>query len=270
MPYCFRSRVTLATSLLAATLTVPSATLATGKQAKHLADFQNHIEAYTADVRQLSQKLHTIAECYSQGKAVDAKVKAFVKAWQSVKYHMAVEKRATPLYPPIWQAIGTLQRAVKKDKAPEVVRERSERIVTALYEGLGGVKLKAHLVKAEERGEGNHGEVSSGGPEAAFEVIRKRFDRALAAYSEGNADKARAIIQKAYLERFEGLEGMLIEQDPELVTRLEEAFNAELPGLIDSGAPVKRVRGKIKVMKESLDRAETLYRKADRAEGEVF
>jgi len=206
----------VAIGLLAATLLAPSTALANGEIGDHVKAFEQHIDDYAADVAKLDDRLDALAERYAQGENVAGDVKAVVEAWEAVKYHAAVETVATPLYPPIWQAISGLRQAVKSGEGPGVVRERAEQLTAALHEGLGGLKLKAAMTQSEGSGLAAESD-RAGGPEAAFQRIRKHLDSAVAEYADGNPDGAKQHIHNAYFNEFEGLEGGLIEQDPELV-----------------------------------------------------
>lgn len=265
----FGARALLTGFLLTVVPAFPLTALATGEAGEHVKDFQDHIGDYAADVHQLDQELDAIAERYAQGKEVRSEVAAFVESWEEVKYHGAVEEVTSSLYPPIWQAIGGLRQAVKAEESPETVRERTDRLSAALHQGLGGLKVKAQLAKA---GDGSEEAAGPDEPDSgkAFQDIRDHLDQAVAEYKEGNADRAKSLIQDAYFNRFEGLEGVLIEQDADLVTRLEQAFHADLPGLINQEAPVAEVREQTEGMKEALAKAEELYQQAESDEDEVF
>lgn len=269
MAFTTQARGLLAGALLAAALLAPATVLANGTIGEHVKEFENHLDDYAADVAKLDGKLDALAERYARGEDVAAGVEAFVEAWEAVKYHGAVERVATPLYPPIWQAIGGLRQAVKQGKDPEVVRARAEELTAVLHQGLGGLKLKARMTETgqgQAAAQDNRGD----GPKAAFDRIREALDHAVAEYAEGHTDDAKQHIHDAYFNHFEGLEGGLIEQDPALVSRLEEDFNGSLPNLIDEDAPVSKVRAKAKAMKESLARAEQLLAQSDKDHGEVF
>ena len=259
----------LAGGLLIGALAAPATALAHGEAGEHVAEFQDHLDDYEADVRKLDERLEALADRYARGKAGADDVKAFVEAWETVKYHAAVEKVATPLYPGIWQAISGLRQAIKAGEAPKVVRARTEAVAAALREGLGGLKLKAQTAKTGEGGQ-TTGEAQDSGPAAAFARIREQLDDAVAEYADGHGEDAKQHIHDAYFNQFEGLEGDLIEQDPELVARLEEDFNGALPNLIDEGAPVSEVRRKAEAMKKALAEAEKLLEQAEGDHSEVF
>ncbi|MEF8794105.1 hypothetical protein [Thiohalorhabdus sp.] len=262
----FDNWAALAAGLLLGAIMAPTTAVAHGDEGDHVAAFQDHLADYEADVEELASRLDELAERYRrEGKA--GNVAEFVAAWEEVEYHAAVEAVATPLYPPIWQAISGLRQAVKDGADAETVRARADAVVAALREGLGGLKLKASMRRAgAEEGTGD----GDTGPAAAFDRIRDHLDEAVAAYDEGNTEKAKDLVRDAYFNNFEGLEGELIEQDPALVTRLEEAFNAGLLGRINDGAPVGDVRGMVESMKEELAKAETRLKESADSSGEVF
>ena len=99
---------------------------------------------------------------------------------------------------------------------------------------------------------------SAGADSAAIERIESDLDEALEAYEANNSSEAKAIIKETYLTNFEGLEGTLIQERPELVEDLEEDFNENLPGLIDEDASPEEVREQIDDMKADLETAEEI------------
>ncbi|MFB6259930.1 MAG: hypothetical protein ABEK42_04390 [Thiohalorhabdaceae bacterium] len=256
----------LAAGLLLAAVLAPTTALAHGEEGDHVASFQDHLDDYEADVEKLASRLDKLVERYRREGG--ANVAEFVAAWEEVKYHAAVENVATPLYPPIWQGISGLRQAVKDDADAATVRAKADQVVAALREGLGALKLKANMRETGGKSAESGGEES--GPAAAFDRIRDHLDQAVAAYDNGKSDKAKALVRDAYFNNFEGLEGRLIEQDPALVTRLEEAFNAGLLGRINDGAPTGEVEAMVESMKEELAQAEALLEGAGEEDSEVF
>jgi len=101
------------------------------------------------------------------------------------------------------------------------------------------------------------------------QALAKQIDRVVEAHRDGD-DDAKSLIEDAYFNNFEGLEGGLIEQDPDLVADLEKDFNAHLLGLINGGVPEAEVQAKVDAMKDKLDRAEKLLEQAGDDHGEVF
>ncbi len=99
---------------------------------------------------------------------------------------------------------------------------------------------------------------ASGDGAAVIERIEGDLHEAVEAYEAGNQDQAKSIIKQTYLSNFEGIEGTLIEENPDLVEELEADFNEELPGLIDEGAPVSEVSEKVESMESKLHEAEEI------------
>ena len=110
-------------------------------------------------------------------------------------------------------------------------------------------------------------------PDASKEpvaAIVHRLEKALTAYADGDAERAGELVGSAYFNIFEGLEGDLIEQDPELVSDLEIDFNAALPSLFEDGAPVDEARAKLDEMRKKLKTAAQLLKRAEDARPSVF
>lgn len=99
---------------------------------------------------------------------------------------------------------------------------------------------------------------SAEGSAATVDRIRDDLHEAVEQYERGDTARAKATVRDTYLSNFEGIEGTLIETDPQLVGDLEAAFNEELPGLMDENASVARVREKLKSMEVKLSKAETI------------
>ncbi|MFB6095648.1 MAG: hypothetical protein ABEJ71_04230 [Halodesulfurarchaeum sp.] len=89
----------------------------------------------------------------------------------------------------------------------------------------------------------------------AIQRIEADLHEALEAYRANNSSKALAIIEETYLTNFEGLEGTLIAERPELVEELEADFNEELPALIRNGSAPSAVQEKIESMESKLHEA---------------
>ena len=255
-----------ATLLLGASLLVPAGALAHGEAGEHVEEFQEHLDDYAADVRTLADSLDALARDYAAGEAGPEQVQAFVDEWEEVRYHAAVEKVATPLYPAIWQAISGLRQAVDGGAEAEVVHQRAHAVTAALHQGMGGLRLTA----ARGGGAAADGHDEPAGPEAAFQRIDELLDSAVAEYQAGHADDALELVRSAYFDYFEGLEGGLIEVDAQRVARLEEDFNGTLPRLLENGASMDEVREQVRAMKESLDTAEGQLEESGGGSSEVF
>lgn len=107
-----------------------------------------------------------------------------------------------------------------------------------------------------ELGEYTGIEVEQSSSVEAIERIEGDLDEVVAAYEDGNAEEAKSIIKQTYLSNFEGVEGTLIEENPELVGDLEAAFNEDLPALIDENASVSTVQNRVEEMNTKLETAE--------------
>lgn len=253
--------------LLAFSLLGSGLAQAHGEASTDLDEFQQHLDEYQQEVNQLSSLLDGIVDDYAADTDAAAGVDAFVEEWEEVGYHLVVETKATPLYPAIWQGIVGLRDAISNEAPESDVRAAADDLEVALWEGMGGVRLAA----------ANPDLVSGGGEEQAAETphdtihhIEDDLDHAVEDYADGELAEAKDLIMKTYLNRFEGLEGDLIEQDPKLVVGLEEDFNARLPMLMDDGAQVEEVQAKVDAMKKQLERAEQLLMEKDKAKSEVF
>jgi len=258
-------------ALFFAALAVPATVQAHGEVGEHVEQFQKHIDDYERDVQALSKQIDRVVARHRKGEDAAAAAKELAHQWEEVKYHAAVEKVASPLYAPIWQAVIGLREAIQDGKDAATVRDRGDALKAALHQGLGALKVKAQSVGQEAAGDGGDAEAHADeGPHATLDRIRDHLDQAVAEYADGHAEDAKSLIQEAYFHNFEGLEGDLIEQDADLVADLEKEFNASLPGLINGGVPVDEVRTKVEAMKDKLDRAGTLLEQAEQDRGDVF
>jgi len=102
------------------------------------------------------------------------------------------------------------------------------------------------------------------------EAILWQLESALDAYAGGEPGEAERLVHAAYMNVFEGLEGDLIERDPDLVSRLELEFNAGLPALFQESAPVSEARAKLEEMGALLERAKALLAEAESERPSVF
>ena len=98
----------------------------------------------------------------------------------------------------------------------------------------------------------------------------RQLRSALEIYEKGDAKEAETRVLAAYINVFEGLEGDLIEIDPELVSQLELDFNAGLPSLFQEGAPVSEVRAYYEKMEARLQKAKRFLDQAEVERSSVF
>ena len=117
---------------------------------------------------------------------------------------------------------------------------------------------------------GGHHHIPENGPEDAIAAGSPEGHHAL---SFPDADDGRAAVQRLP-EVAEcaaaGPEGVLIEQDAELVEDLEIDFNVRLPKSIQDGKTVDEVRSVILAMQEKLDTARNLLKEAEKSRKKVF
>lgn len=231
--------------------------------------FAEHISTYEAEVQRLSNEIDAIVAAYADGEPVLERVKALVPKWEHVKFHPAVETLATPLYPPVWSAIGQFVGAVEQGADVATLRQKADAFKAALNQGLGALKYAAqHMNETASHAEADEHAVS--GSEQPVQAIIDALHQSVELYEHGKSEQALELISNTYLQRFEMLEGTLIQQDAALVADLEMAFNATLPNLIRQGAPVSEVRAQVAVMQEKLEHARELLEQAEDNEVEVF
>lgn len=249
-----------------------------GELGEELEHFEEYIPEFQKEVADLTASVDGLVEAYRGDKDVD--VDGLINYWEEVMVHGAIEVRATPLYPGVWQGLLRLQQAVDQEESATTIARRAEELKGALWQGLGAVRLAASQVKQqgqstghdnhdgdEHHEESGHGEVSQ---EDAVGQILSALDEAVAVFKQGDPEKAKSIVHETYMGIFEGLEGDLIEMRPELVSQLEKDFNAGLPLLMDEGASLDKVREKVQAMNKRLETAKELLLKAEEARSKVF
>lgn len=243
----------------------------------HVQTFDQNLDSYAADVEKLADILDGVAGEYAAERDVQAPIKNFIDVWEVAECHEAIETVAIPLYPPIWVAISAMQQAAQEKASIKDFVAAVNAVKASLNEGMGGVRLAAAQRTqgiestinraAVEGAEEGHEKLDS---KAEIKAIKDALDNAVAKYGEGDAEAAKALIQDAYLHRFEGLEGGLIAQDAELVSVLEREFNVDLTVLINSSKPKEDVAAMVEQMKARLDQAAELLANADKKKSKVF
>ena len=224
-------------------------------------DFHEHLDDYAQEVDRFSARVHELVDRRVAGEELtEAQLDGLIDAWEEVDVHLAMELEATPLYPGVWQALIGFRQAAEAGVPVAELRERADAVRDALMQGLGGLRLAAAQVEKAA--------ASGSGPEpmdadASLDAIVEALDAAVAAYEADDLARAESLIHEAYRQRFEDLEGDLSEQDSELVSDLEAAFNARLPLLMQEGAALARVQAEVRAMEESLERARRLLQGRD-------
>jgi hypothetical protein len=230
-------------------------------------EFHEHIDDFEVEVAELAAFADELAA--RPGPLPESETTGLIDAWEAVEIHEAIELKATPLYPPVWQTLIGLKQALENGAGDAALAERSAAFHGSLLQGLGALKLAASQVRAGTAPVAEaHGDEDVATTVAA---IRDALDDAVAHYAEGDLAGAEAEIHEAYMQRFEGLEGELIALDADLVSTLEADFNANLPLRMQDGADLERVRARVDVMGERLDRVERLLEAAaDDETPEIF
>ncbi len=90
--------------------------------------------------------------------------------------------------------------------------------------------------------------------------VRAGLAAGLAAYAQGNAQKAEQLVGDAYLEHFELVEAPLEERDEELNEELEELISAEIRQEMKDGAKPAQVAALVEEAQNELTRAEKALR----------
>jgi hypothetical protein len=91
---------------------------------------------------------------------------------------------------------------------------------------------------------------------AEIAKVRVGLAAGLAAYEQGNAEKADELVGDAYLEHFELVEPPLEQRDEELNEELEELIREEIRQEIKAGAKQSEVAKLVKEANRELDEAE--------------
>lgn len=235
-----------------------------------LAEFHQHLDDYRGEIEALITELAPIVDAYAAERAVKPQIDALIEHWEEVAVHSAIERKATVTYPGVWQGLITLQQAVDGARPPAEVAAAAARVEAALWQGFGALRLAASQVGSVAGPPADAGgEAPESGPETVDRIVAD-LERAVAAYEADQLGRAEGLIHDAYMSRFEGLEGDLIERDPELVTRLERDFNATLPLLMQQGAGMEEVRAVLESMKARLATASTILESVEQSRSEVF
>ena len=234
-----------------------------------LAEFHLYLDDFRDEVNDLVAEVEPIVQAQVAGEDAGPMIEAFIEHWEEVDVHGAIETRATVTYPTVWQANVSLQLAVAADRSDADVAAAGEFVKAALWQGFGAVRLAASQVTSGTGTAAATTDPPASGPETVEQILAD-LDAAVAAYQAGNLQRAEQLIHQTYMTRFEGLEGDLIEQDPELVSSLEKDFNANLPLLMQQGADRARVQAQLEAMTRQLETASQLLEQVERERSEVF
>jgi len=241
---------------------------ANGPIGDHVNDLQAHLLEYGDEVGWLIERIDGIVDAYESGGLAAANPEAIVEHWEEVIFHAAIETSYIPVYASIWQGLFGVRQAIEAEAPIGEVRVQQAMLEQSLWQGLGAVKMAAQF---QQRGLSAVIEVTEATtPAETVDEIKQRLDRVVAKYAERLPEEAVSIVFDTYLTRFEGVEGMLIEQDAELVVDLEFDFNVTLPQALEGGAGLDQVRGVVLSMQSKLDRAKSLLEEAGQNRTSVF
>ncbi|WP_339616322.1 hypothetical protein [uncultured Gilvimarinus sp.] len=243
---------------------------ANGAVGEHVNHLQDHLGDYTKDVHWLIGKVDGIVDTYEAQGTEAAKAGAVVDHWEAVDFHAAIETNFVPLYAKIWQGLYGVKQSVEDEQPIGDVREQQAMLEQALWQALGAVKLAAQY---QQQGLVDTVKTTTSAPTTptgTLDEVKHQLDRVVAKYAEQLSEQATKIVHDTYLHLFEGVEGMLIEQDADLVEALEKDFNVTLPKAIENSKSVDEVRQTVETMKGRLNRAKTLLEKAEKEQKDVF
>ena len=244
-------------------------TMANGVISDHVNNLQAHIGEYTEEVHWLESRFGSVVDAYEKnGKGVDTSV--LIDYWEEVDVHSAIETQYVPIYASIWQGIYGIKMAIDNGKDIAEVRAEQEKLNQALWQALGAVKLASQYQKQGLIAKVQTTEVEPTTAPEVIDDIKKRLERVVAKSAEQLTEAATTLVHDAYLQRFEGIEGALIELDASLVEDLEKDFNVTLPQAIASNKGVDEVRSVVKAMGVKLDRARVLLVEAEKSRKDVF
>lgn len=242
--------------------------LADGDIGEHVNDMQAHLDHYTEEVEWIIDKIDGIVDTYEAEGLAAAQPEAVVDHWEAVDFHSAIETNYVPLYASIWQGLFGVRQAIENGAPVAEVRQQQVQLEEALWQSLGAVKLAAQLQKQGKLTIDR--ETVATTPTETLAAIKIRLDRVVAKVAEKLGDEATGIVHDTYLSQFEGVEGMLIEQDADLVEDLEIDFNVTLPKAIADDAGVDAVREVVEAMQVKLDRCIELLEAAEASRSDVF
>jgi len=244
--------------------------IANGEITDQVNHLQDHISEYTEEVHWLLDNYNSVVDTYEKQGQEATQTQKLIDLWEEVNFHAAIETQFIPIYANIWQAIYGIKQGIEDGESVEKVRQQQEKLNQALWQALGAVKLAASYQQRGliEKIQTTEVEPTSG-PET-IDDIKGRLDQVVAKYAEQLSEVAITLVHDTYLQRFEGIEGALIEQDAKLVEDLEKDFNVTLPQAIEGAKSVDEVRQVVEVMKQKLNKAKQLLVEAEADRKPVF
>lgn len=244
--------------------------MANGEITDQVNHLNEHIGEYTEEVHWLQEKFGGVVDAYETQGEGNVDTHKMIEFWEEVNFHSAIETQYVPIYASIWQGIYGVKQAIDDGADIAVVREEEAKLQQALWQALGAVKLAAQY---QQKGLVKNVQTTASEPTTGPEVIddiKQRLHRVVAKYAEQLTEVATTLVHDTYMQRFEGIEGALIEQDAALVEDLEKEFNVILPQAIKNDAGVDAVRDVVASMQSKLDKARSLLVKAEENRKAVF
>ena len=256
------------TALILVITLMPMTVLASGEIGEHVEDLKANLSDYEEEVNWFNNKMDGLVDAYANESAEAVNTAEPIEWWEEVKFHAAIEVNYVPAYAAIWQGIYGVKEAIDEGEPVGEVRRKQQALEQAMWKGMGAVLLASKYQTEGNTDQGGDSEPAS--TSTAVDRILTNLDEVTIEYAENETEEATEIIHDTYLNLFEGIEGALIEQDPELVEGLEKDFNVTLPKLIEKGASVSRVGDYVKAMKEKLNRAQQLLEEGENDKKDVF
>lgn len=268
MKFMKLQRISLAVLLSLLTLLMAGKAAANGEIGDHVNNMKEYMDQYVEEVSWLMEQIEGVVSTYGERGLAGVNPERVTDVWEEVDFHSAIEVNHVPTYASIWQGLFGVRTAIEAEQTLGEVRTQQALLDQALWQALGAVKLAADL---QQRGVIEAIEITEATtPLETMDEIVQRLNRVVAKYAERLPEEATEIIHDTYLTRFEGLEGMLIERDADLVVDLELDFNVTLPQAIQNNESLDDVRGVVQSMQGKLNRARTLIEEAEENRASVF
>lgn len=265
----FKPAVALAIATAMGVSTISMPVQANGEIGEHVNNLSAHLKEYVEEVHWLEKKFGEVVDTYGKDPKA-ANSDRLLEFWEEVDFHSAIETQYVPVYALIWQGIYGVKTAIDAGKPLADVKAEQAKLNQALWQALGAVKLAAQLQQKGVIAEVKTTEVEPvTGPEV-IDDIKLRLDRVVAKYAEQLTEVATTLVHDTYLQRFEGVEGDLIQRDAKLVEDLEKDFNVTLPQAISQNKGVDAVRSVVEAMQAKLDKARALLVETEKSRNDVF
>ncbi len=255
---------------LLSVFTLSQQAMANGEITDQVNHLQDHISDYNKEIHWLLDNYNSVVNTYEKQGQEAINTQQLIDYWEEVDFHAAIETQFVPIYATIWQGIYGIKQGIDEGKSVKEVRQEQDKLNQALWQALGAVKLAANLQQRGIIEKIKTTEVEPSGAPQIIDDIQNRLDRVVAKYAEQLSETAVTLVHDTYMQRFEGIEGALIEQDAKLVEDLEKDFNVTLPQAIEGDKSVDEVRQVVEMMKQKLNKARQLLVDAEADRQPVF